>query len=100
MLISRTLARARIAKEVRPSWSAAWLPVLLDAIVLLAILFALFPFIQAEIDARGYGMGVTVFVLFGLYFVPIQVVLITSSLWAAKSRGLFQAQNKKEHLDG
>lgn len=63
---------------------------LIDAVMLLAVLFALFPFIQSEIDARGYGIGVTIFVLFGLYFVPIQVVLITSSLWAAKSRGLFQ----------
>lgn len=84
------MARGRIAKQVRPSWPAAWLPVLVDAIILLAILFSFFPMIQSAIAERGFGMGVTVFVLFGLYFVPIQVVLIVSSLWAAKSRGLFQ----------
>lgn len=84
MILSRTLAKGRIAKGVRPSFFGAWGLVLADAL-LLVLLFALLwsPFRQLTAD---WPIWATSAALFAVGFIPIQGVLITSALWAAKSR--------------
>jgi hypothetical protein len=90
VLLSRTIAKRRIANAIRPSWFGAWLPVLVDGIILLTLLLAVFPFVKTQIDALGGGALAIVLITFGLYFIPIQVVLIISALWATKSRALVE----------
>ncbi len=84
MLLSRTIAKGRIAKGVRPSFFAAWALVVADAL-LLAFLFVLLwtPFRTLTAD---WPIWATSAALFALGFIPIQGVLIISALWAAKSR--------------
>ena len=84
MILSRQLARRRIAAGTRPGWFAAWIPVAADALALLGLMAIAF------VASRGLFFGwpvwaaVTVLVL--LFFIPMQIVLITSALWAARSR--------------
>ena len=86
MILSRTIARRRIAAGVRPGWFAAWGLVAFDA-VCLAVIFAL-AYTPFRSIAEGFNFPVwaTVVALFALCFIPMQGVLIMSSLWAAKSR--------------
>lgn len=84
MIISRTLAKRRIAHNVRPGFFAAWLPVLADALCLTAVLILLWaPVMWIVGDA---ALPVIVGVFFIVYFIPAQVVIITSSMWATRSR--------------
>ncbi|MCB5199321.1 hypothetical protein LGQ03_08710 [Loktanella sp. TSTF-M6] len=86
MIVSRFVARRRIAAGVRPGWFAAWGLVALDALMLLAVLGLMFMPVMSLIYASQPSVIVTVGIFFVLFFLPIQVVLILSSLWAAKSR--------------
>ncbi len=86
MLISRTLARQRIAAGVRPSGPRAWGPVVADAVLFFGIAGASAPLIVGGL-AESKGAWVYV-ALFAIYFIPMQIVLITSAMWAAKSRWL------------
>ncbi|WP_394155438.1 hypothetical protein [Loktanella salsilacus] len=84
MILSRTLARRRIAAGVRPGWLAAWLLVICDTVILLALLAGAIwlgysPLMALPVWAR-------IITLFVLFFVPLQLVLITSSMWATRSR--------------
>jgi hypothetical protein len=83
MIISRIVARRRVAAGVRPGWIAAWGLVALDAL-LLAMVFALV--LPPVLGALAGPDWVVIVVLFVLVFVPLQIVLIVSSMWAAKSR--------------
>lgn len=84
MIVSRTLAKHRIANGMHPNWVEAWAPVLVDGVLLFILLYGLFPWVSATLDGLALGWIFTAFFL--LYFVPIQLVLILSALWAAKSR--------------
>lgn len=84
MIISRTLAKSRIAQGHVPGRLAAWGPVFADAVILFGILFAIFPWLIGLL--ADLNLWVKVLVLFLVYFVPIQMVLITSAFWAAKSQ--------------
>lgn len=86
MILSRTLAKRRIAAGVRPSWGAAWGPVAFDAACLVVIFALLFGPFQTLTQQFAFPTWATVTALFALGFIPIQAVLIFSSLWAAKSR--------------
>ena len=86
MILSRTLAKHRINQAERPSWIAAWLPVAFDAgclIFLFTLLYRPFQSLVVAYDVPVWGTALTLLVL---AFIPVQVVLILSSLWAAKSR--------------
>lgn len=86
MLLSRTLAKRRIAAGVRPGWPAAWGPVAFDAACLLTVFvvaFRPFQMLTQTLDFPLWAIGLALFIL---AFIPTQVVLIVSSLWAAKSR--------------
>jgi hypothetical protein len=76
MILSRTLAKRRIAAGVRPTRGAAWLPVLFDSVCLIVAFLVLFRPFQLLTDTALLATG----------FIPVQAVLIFSSLWASKSR--------------
>ncbi|SLN31018.1 hypothetical protein [Pseudooctadecabacter jejudonensis] len=94
MILSRTLARARIARGERPGWAAAYVPVALDA-ACLAVVFVLVwgPFTTLA-ETFNLPLWATITALLALGFIPIQAVLIFSSLWAAKSRYRDEDGNK------
>ena len=86
MLLSRTLAKARIARGERPSFLAAYGPVAFDAgLTVFAFVIAYRPF-QALVQTFDAPVWVIVTALLAIGFIPAQAVLIFSSLWAAKSR--------------
>ncbi|MEL6957522.1 MAG: hypothetical protein AAGL89_01055 [Pseudomonadota bacterium] len=86
MILSRTLAKSRIAQGQRPSWLAAWGPVAFDAVCLVAVFVLLWSPFQSVAQTFEFPTWATVAALIALGFIPIQAVLIFSSLWAAKSR--------------
>ena len=86
MILSRTLARRRIADGVRPSWAGAWGPVAFDAICLVLMFVVFYRPFQALVATYDAPVWATVVALLALGFIPAQAVLISSSLWAAKSR--------------
>jgi len=86
MILSRTLAKRRIAAGVRPGWGAAWGPVGFDAACLVIAFFVLVAPFQALVNTMDAPVWAIVAALLLLGFVPVQTVLIFSSLWAAKSR--------------
>ena len=80
MILSRIIAKHRIANGEHPKWIAAWLPVLADGAILFAVLYLLFPFVSEALSGLAISWVFAAFFL--LYFVPIQIVLILSALWA------------------
>jgi hypothetical protein len=84
MLLSRTIARRRIAAGDTPGWFAAWGLVAADAMIFCTIAGLSAPYIVGGLaESRGAWVYVA---LFAIYFIPMQGVLIISALWAAKSR--------------
>jgi hypothetical protein len=86
MILSRTLAKRRIAAGVRPSWGAAWGPVMFDGACLIVVFALLFGPFRTLAETLNFPLWATIAALLALGFIPIQAVLIFSSLWAAKSR--------------
>lgn len=84
MILSRTIARRRVAAGIRPSWLAAWGLVIFDTVLFFTIAGLSAPYVVGGLAAsKGAWLYVA---LFAIYFIPMQIVLITSALWAAKSR--------------
>ncbi|MEL6682652.1 MAG: hypothetical protein AAFQ09_08395 [Pseudomonadota bacterium] len=86
MILSRILARKRIAAGIRPSFKAAWAPVAFDIIVIALILALMFlPAVSLAIV-----MQLTLFwrilLLMVVIYAPLQVVIIVSTIWAVRSR--------------
>ncbi|WP_296419900.1 hypothetical protein [Pseudooctadecabacter sp.] len=86
MILSRTLARARIARGDRPGWAAAWGPVAFDAACLVGVFLLAYGPFRSLVDRFDMPVWAVVTALLALGFIPAQAVLIFSSLWAAKSR--------------
>ena len=86
MILSRTLAKARIARGDRPGWLGAYAPVAFDAACLAAVFVALWGPFTALTETLNFPLWATIAAMLALGFIPIQAVLIFSSLWAAKSR--------------
>ena len=83
MLISRTLARRRIDAAQRPAFLAAWVPVWID----LALVTGLCGIIWwMAFGTSNFHLAVIILTGFFLFFLPVQAVVIVSSMWAAKSR--------------
>lgn len=86
MIISRTLARRRIARGERPSFKQAWWPVAADVVLVSLLLAMLFlPAVTLTLI-----MHLTLFwrilLLMVLIYAPFQIVIIVSTIWAVKSR--------------
>lgn len=84
MILSRTIARRRMAAGATPSWFEAWGLVMADAVLFFGIAGFSAPFIVGGLaDSQGAWVYAA---LFAIYFIPMQIVLITSAMWAAQSR--------------
>ena len=86
MIVSRILARKRIAAGVRPSFKAAWLPVAVDVVMIgLVLAFMFLPAVSLSIV-----MELTLFwrilLLMVIIYAPLQIVIIVSTIWAVRSR--------------
>ena len=86
MLFSRTLARKRIAAGERPSRRAAWLLVLADAVIVGLFLAAIWMPAVTMTYVMQMSLIWTILFLMLVIYLPAQIVIIISSLWAAKSR--------------
>ena len=87
MIVSRSVAKRRIAAGERPSWLAAWWPVLADGLIVMAVLAVVsVPVMMWMAEAGNLSLGVLIAVFFVVYFLPFQAVLILSTIWAVKSR--------------
>lgn len=86
MIVSRFLAKRRMAANVRPSFVGAWGLVLADAVLVAALIWLLYPPFAYLMVTLEIPTFMIVLALFLLVFIPLQAVLIVSSLWAAKSR--------------
>ena len=84
MILSWQIAKRRIAKNERPGFLAAWSLVLLDGALLMGLLWVLWAPVTAALE--GLGTGLFYALLFVIFFLPIQAVLITSAIWAVFSR--------------
>lgn len=71
---------------MRPSFVGAWGLVLADAALLALAFFLLYRPFNAAMTALEIPTFMIVMALVLLVFIPMQAVLITSALWAAKSR--------------
>jgi len=86
MLISRLIAKRRISAGEHPSFLGAWGLVLADLVlVCIAVVLAWRPF-DAWFRVHEPNVGLTIGLIVVLFFIPSQVFLILSALWAAKSR--------------
>ncbi|MBS1301836.1 hypothetical protein GZH79_05710 [Loktanella sp. SALINAS62] len=81
-----------MAAGTRPGWIAAWGPVVLDALALAVVLAVVLAWVSPVLLAGP--VWIAVIALFGIVFVPVQVVLILSALWAAKSRGQIETERE------
>ena len=86
MIISRTLARKRIAAGVRPSFKAAWLPVAADVLIIALLLAALWNPALTFIYLMQLSLFWLVLFLMAVIYAPLQIVIIVSTIWAVRSR--------------
>jgi len=80
VLISRTIARKRIAAGERPSFKAAWLPVAADVLIIALVLAALWQ------PALTFVYVMQLPFLMAVIYAPLQIVIIVSTIWAVRSR--------------
>ena len=86
MLISRTLARKRIAAGHRPSFKAAWLPVAVDTILIALVAVLLWNPALTLVYVMQFNIITTIMFLFVVIYAPVQIVIIVSTIWAVRSR--------------
>ncbi|WP_108815622.1 hypothetical protein [Loktanella sp. Alg231-35] len=86
MIISRILARKRIAAGIRPSFKEAWLPVAGDVLIIGVLLAALWQPALTFIYVMQFSLFVTILILMVLIYAPLQIVIIVSTIWAVRSR--------------
>jgi len=86
VIISRTLARRRIAAGVRPSFKAAWWPVAADVVIISLILAILFLPAVTVTMIMALSLFWRILVLMIVIYAPFQIVIIVSTIWAVRSR--------------
>ncbi|WP_019953487.1 hypothetical protein [Yoonia vestfoldensis] len=86
MILSRSLARKRIAAQTLPSFRAAWAPVAFDIVAIVLVLAVIWQPVLTMIYVAHLGLALTILVLFTVIYVPFQVVAIVSTIWAVRSR--------------
>ena len=86
MLISRTIARKRIAAGERPSFKAAWLPVAADVLMIALVLAALWQPALTFVYVMQLPLFGLVMFLMAVIYLPLQIVIIVSTIWAVRSR--------------
>lgn len=86
MILSRIIARRRIAAGNQPSFIAAWGPVLADIAIISALLAMLWQPLLTAIYVAGLPLYGTILVLLFAIYLPFQIVAVISTIWAVKSR--------------
>ncbi|WP_296426786.1 hypothetical protein [Yoonia sp.] len=86
MIISRTLARKRIAAGEHPSLREAWGPVVIDIIIIAVVLAAIWQPALMFVYVMQLPLFVTILFLMVLIYAPLQIVIIVSTIWAVRSR--------------
>lgn len=86
MIISRTLARKRIARGDRPSFKEAWWPVAADVVLVSLVLALLFlPAVSVTL-IMALSLFWRILLLMVVIYAPFQIVIIVSTIWAVRSR--------------
>ena len=88
MILSRSLARRRIAKGERPSFFGAWGLVAVDFVLVMLVVIPLALVVITWAEGDRISPAVAIVSLVFVFFVPTQILLILSGIWAAKSRWL------------
>ena len=86
MILSRILARKRIAAGVRPSFKDAWLPVAFDIVIIALVLALLWQPALTFIYVMEFSLFVTILFLMIVIYAPLQIVIIVSTIAAVRSR--------------
>jgi hypothetical protein len=86
VILSRILARKRIAAGVRPSFKAAWAPVAFDIVVIAVVLALLWQPALTFIYVMEFSLFVTIIFLMVVIYAPLQIVIIVSTIAAVRSR--------------
>ncbi len=86
MIISRTLARKRIAAGYRPSFKAAWGPVAADIILVTFVVALLWQPALTFVYVMQLPLVTTILFLMLVIYAPVQIVIIVSTIWAVRSR--------------
>ncbi|MFN3663041.1 hypothetical protein [Yoonia sp.] len=86
MILSRIIARRRIAAGRQPGFIAAWGPVLADIAIIAALLAVLWQPILTAIYVAHLPLYGTILVLLFTIYLPFQIVVVISTIWAVKSR--------------
>ena len=86
MIISRILAKRRIAAGDRPSWRAAWLPVAADIILTAVALWMVWQLALLAVFLMELSLLMTILFLLVVIYLPLQVVIVISTIWAVRSR--------------
>jgi uncharacterized protein (DUF2062 family) len=86
MILSRTLARRRIAANEAPSFRAAWAPVAVDIALISLLLAALWQPVLTAIFVADLSLVWTILVLLVVIYLPFQIVVVFATIWAVRSR--------------
>ncbi|MFQ1701018.1 hypothetical protein ACJ5NV_10520 [Loktanella agnita] len=86
MIISRILAKRHIAAGRRPSRRAAWVPVLVDCLLVGLLAIALWQPALTFVYVMDFSLPVTILFLFIVIYLPVQLVIIVSTIWAVRAR--------------
>ena len=86
MILSRTIARGRMAAGQQPTFIMAWGPVAADIGVIVLVLALLWQPILTAVYIAGLPLIGTIVVLLITIYLPFHIVVVTSTLWAVKSR--------------
>ena len=86
MILSKILARRRIAAGERPSLKAAWLPVIFDIVAITLVLALLWtPLLTVAYLAELKLLG-TILLFFLAVYLPFHLIVAISTTWAVRSR--------------
>lgn len=88
MMLSRVIGRRRINAGERPSFVAAWGLVVADFVLVMAVVLPLAAVVITWAEGDRISPAMAIVSLVFVFFVPTQVLLILSGIWAAKSRWL------------
>lgn len=86
MIVSRIIARRRIADGTVPSFLGAWGLVVLDAVLVGCAVVLGWSWVSAWMQAQDPSIWLVIGIIVVFFFIPGQILLILSALWAAKSR--------------
>ncbi|MBE0412266.1 hypothetical protein [Yoonia sp.] len=86
MILSRTLARKRIAAGKRPSFGEAWGLVAADIVLIGILLWVIWQPALSFVYLMQFSLLGTILFLMAVIFVPLQTVIVISTIWAVRSR--------------